>query len=71
MLLARSLAFLLISTGVVAAPFNTCIWADAPFIAIGNLEPGQGYKGRTVTISRWLKGEGPKRLQLAWLTSAV
>jgi hypothetical protein len=47
------------------------MWADAPFIAIGKLEPEQGYKGRTVTISRWLQGVGPSRLQLAWLTSRV
>jgi hypothetical protein len=65
------LASLLVSAGLLAAAPNTCIWADAPLRAIGNLEPGHGYKGRTVTISRWLKGDGPNRLQLAWLTSGV
>jgi hypothetical protein len=67
---ARVLGVLLLGGGLLAAQ-NTCVWADAPFIAIGNLEPGKGFKGRTVTISRWLKGEGRQSLQLALLTSRV
>ena len=70
-MLVRLLAVLLISAPIKAATFNTCMWADAPFIALGMLEPGQGFQGRTARISRWLKGEGPARLQLAWLTSSV
>jgi hypothetical protein len=63
-------AVLLFGARLLAAQ-NTCVWADAPFIAIGNLETGNGFKGRTVTISRWVQGEGSRRLQLAFLTSRV
>jgi hypothetical protein len=66
----RILVVVLVSGELLAAQ-NTCMWADAPWIATGKLEPRQGFKGRTVTISRWLKGEGPRSLQLDWLTSRV
>src|SRR5687768_14933354 len=49
---------------VVSAAYDTCFWADSPFIAVGRLESGTGYRERTLAVSRWVRGSGPDRVQL-------